>query len=297
MFCLKCGQEIKPGAKFCRNCGAPVSQQEDVRNPEVDIRLEREKPEEKKADPKQKGKKQTNKKLIIGIVAGITVAVAAGAVFVIHNHETDQQTVEADKKEDTSITKKRKADPAENKVTEETEQPEEKKKSSITDLDDDTQETEFEVDTAIHTYQIVMEDVTWLDAYKKAKAQPNGHLVTFETQEEMDYVIQRINEAGQENAIFWIGMTRNGQSQDYQWIDANGNMYGDVATGESLNGNANWLPGEPTFYDEENQKDEYYVDMFYSKSNNRWIWNDVPNDLLELIPSYSGKVGYIIETE
>ena len=37
--------------------------------------------------------------------------------------------------------------------------------------------------------------------------------------------------------------------------------------------------------------------MFYSKKNKKWVLNDVQNDVLQLLPSYTGKMGYIIEID
>ena len=42
---------------------------------------------------------------------------------------------------------------------------------------------------------------------------------------------------------------------------------------------------------------ERYMNMFYVKKENRYIWNDVANDIIKVVPGYEGKVGYIVEIE
>ena len=39
------------------------------------------------------------------------------------------------------------------------------------------------------------------------------------------------------------------------------------------------------------------MNLYFFKDENRWVWNDVPNDTIAVVPSYSGKVGYIVEYE
>ena len=48
------------------------------------------------------------------------------------------------------------------------------------------------------------------------------------------------------------------------------------------------------YYDEE-EVDEYYLEMFYRTEDGAWYWNDIAKDILEIAPYYSGRVGYIIE--
>ena len=153
------------------------------------------------------------------------------------------------------------------------------------------EEATSEVDVP-HTYQIVVADVAWTEAYNQARNVENGYLVNIDSQEEWDLVMQLIQEQGHGDKIFWIGAMRKGSSYEYYWIDKDGN-----SVGGSLNGSSHWLTGEPTYYDNENEIDERYVEMFYSSSLNQWVWNDTPDDLLSIVPYYSGKIAYIIEIE
>ncbi|MCI5516957.1 MAG: zinc-ribbon domain-containing protein [Roseburia sp.] len=310
MFCNKCGQEIKPGAKFCTKCGTPVPQVQQPA-PEQPAKPKKAQPApEQPAKPKkaQSAPKQSvtpeqeppkkNKKpvfVILVIILVILLFVCGGLVgyYITQIRGNDDTVVSDDNDKDKDTESLSRESGKKSKKDSETEEATEavSKKGAHATVDG-TEESEVKETNKEHTYQIVVADVTWTQAYQQAKEVPNGHLATFETQEEMDKVIQQINAEGHNDMIFWIGMTRRGDSTDYQWVDENGK-----SEGKMENSNSNWLQGEPSFYDTDNSKDEYYVDMFYSSSNSRWVWNDVPDDLLALIPSYSGKVGYIVEIE
>ena len=43
--------------------------------------------------------------------------------------------------------------------------------------------------------------------------------------------------------------------------------------------------------------EEEYLDLLYYKNEGRWTWNDAPNDILAVVPSFSGRIGYICEYE
>lgn len=302
MFCNKCGQEIKPGAKFCTKCGTPVPQVQQPA-PEQPAKPKKAQPapeqpaKPKKAQPapEQPVKKKKPVFVILVIILVILLLVCGGLVgyYITQIRGNDDTVVSDDNDKDKdSESLSRKSGKKSKKDSETEEATEAVSKKGVHATVDGTEASEVKETNKEHTYQIVVADVTWTQAYQQAKAVPNGHLATFETQEEMDKVIQQINAEGHNDMIFWIGMTRRGDSSDYQWVDENGK-----SEGKMENSNSNWLQGEPSFYDTDNSQDEYYVDMFYSSSNSRWVWNDVPDDLLALIPSYSGKVGYIVEIE
>ena len=56
-----------------------------------------------------------------------------------------------------------------------------------------------------------------------------------------------------------------------------------------------WMIGEPSFQDGDIQ--ECYMNLFYYEEEGRTVINDVPNDVISVVPYYSGKVGYICEYE
>lgn len=137
----------------------------------------------------------------------------------------------------------------------------------------------------IHTYDYIIRDCTW-DEAAVACHEAGGHLVTFETGEEYEYVLSQINR--DQSAIYMIG----GRSLDgtYRWLSPIGfNM------NEKCNDRGEWMKGEPSFSDGDVTEDRMI--MFYLKKENRWVWNDVPNDIIAANGSYSGKLGYICEYE
>lgn len=55
------------------------------------------------------------------------------------------------------------------------------------------------------------------------------------------------------------------------------------------------VSGEPSFQDADIE--ETCVNIHYNSEENRWVWNDVPEDILSEVPYYSGRIGYIVEYE
>ncbi len=157
-------------------------------------------------------------------------------------------------------------------------------------------ETEAGFKSGIHRYEYAMLNGTWEDAYQICKAK-GGHLVTFETQEEFDYVTSDLESKDQRGNMFYIGGRRDLSSSDYYWVDADNNLIGDPLNSLTAWNVNCWLTGEPSFRDTTLGLDEHVLDIFYYKDLGRWVWNDVPNDLLSAVSTYRGKIGYICEYE
>lgn len=286
MFCKKCGQEIKSGTKFCVKCGAPVQQGAEP------------------AVSPQNGKKQGNGLLMALICIAVVLVLAVGGLgaFYFLSNRQEQETEyshggrdagdddDKDEESEDILTTE-----SEDTAAVSTEMPE-RSESAATEIVEPAPPAESEAvvtqEDKRHTYQIVVKDVTWTEAYQEALAVPNGHLVTIETEEEWNTIMQQILAERREECIFWIGAIRRGNSSDYYWVDADGD-----SIGQPITNSGHWLAGEPTYYDAENGLEERYVDMFFSSSEQRWVWNDTPDNLIELISAYSGKVAYIVEIE
>lgn len=145
-----------------------------------------------------------------------------------------------------------------------------------------------------HSYEIIMEDCTWEEARQRC-IERGGYLARIETEEEFDELTQSIEAAGLGDKMFMIGARRDEAGSLYYWADDQ-----NILTGEALNDPASplfgrWMAGEPSFGDQGNP--ECYVDIFYFKDEGRWVMNDVMNDIVGAVPSYSGRVGYICEYE
>lgn len=143
----------------------------------------------------------------------------------------------------------------------------------------------------INRYEIVIKDSTWTQAWQECIAK-GGHLVHFDTLDEYDHVKGLIS-SRYSNIKFWIGGARPAGSYEYHWINGDGTYQ--TAVINSPEYTSLWMQGEPSFSDE--GIEEQYMNIFYYKKENRWVWNDVPNDIIAIVNTYAGKVGYICEYE
>ena len=83
---------------------------------------------------------------------------------------------------------------------------------------------------------------------------------------------------------------------EYYWADNDNKLFG-----EALNSGASWtahttscwFAGEPSFYGD--GVEEHVLDLL--SNDGGWYMNDVPDDILSVVPSFSGKIGYICEYE
>ena len=80
------------------------------------------------------------------------------------------------------------------------------------------------------------------------------------------------------------------------WADNDNKLFG-----EALNSGASWtahttscwFAGEPSFYGD--GVEEHVLDLL--SNDGGWYMNDLPDDILSVVPSFSGKIGYICEYE
>ena len=120
-----------------------------------------------------------------------------------------------------------------------------------------------------------MADVSWTEAAERCK-EMGGHLVTINSQEEFDTVVEMAEEAGVPR--IWIGCHR----VDGELVWENGE------TGIEV-----WAKGEPSYVDINDQVAEDYIMLW---NNNGWGYNDNRNDPIADYPEwYSGTVGFICE--
>ncbi len=173
------------------------------------------------------------------------------------------------------------------KAAEEDTSSEKKKKKK---KDEDGDKKEYTEDKGIHRYDYIVADVTWEEAFRDA-ANRGGYLLHMNSDEEAAYIINEIQDRDLTGKSFFIGGGRKGDSDEYFWLDPDGEPFGSKLNDDAFSGY--WLPGEPSFGSD--GIEERYMDMIYRKSENRWYWNDIPNDLIQASSSFAGKVGYIIE--
>lgn len=155
------------------------------------------------------------------------------------------------------------------------------------------EESEVEREISTYSYEIFLADVSWLEAYNDCIAR-GGHLVTIESQEEYEILLKQITEQGMERCLFWLGGMRLAGSREYHWIDEAGNPK-EVVLNDAEEYREYWLEGEPSY--ESGGEEERFLILFYMTEPGKWVWNDVPDSLLETAPFYEGRVAYICEFE
>lgn len=317
MFCEKCGREIKEGNLFCVGCGTPApkipsafpadngDKSDDI--PEYDNSQKRESiPHTEKDEYSGENVKKKGSALpVIIIVLLVLIAAGAGAFFFMHsNGYLDIKGGKTEKdisKEDSSDLKdsqddKQAATDIEqvDSFDEEGEDDPEEDESSFKDEDKEEseadEEPEYTEDDAIHSYDIFVEDVTWNQAYTKC-LDKGGYLVHFNTPEEYNEVLKKLDKDKYRSVSFFIGGKRESNSDKYYWINAEGNPFGKALNRSDLE--EYWLEGEPSYYGD--GEAELYMDMLYMKSEKSWYWNDIPNDICSISEQFKGKVGYICE--
>jgi len=147
-------------------------------------------------------------------------------------------------------------------------------------------------DNEIHTYLVIIGDYNWEEAYYDSrKYGDKAYLAHINSDEEYQYLSDLLTDH-YSGYILWIGARRDRDKYIYKWANANNELVGDNICGLKY-----WLKNEPSFYDVSVNDFEYNVDLFYSKTEGRYVMNDVPTNILEYVPSYSGKMGYILEIE
>lgn len=138
-----------------------------------------------------------------------------------------------------------------------------------------------------HTYELHTDAVTWLEAQQLA-IDAGGKLVTFESTDEYEYVLELINTEKLNDVYFFIGGRRKEDTQEYFWVDENGDLYGSDLCDNHAVCDDLWFDGEPSY--EWNGSQEQYLELHYDASAERWGINDVKSSL-----SSSFLTGYIIE--
>ena len=150
-------------------------------------------------------------------------------------------------------------------------------------------------------YEIVFADVTWEEALSLCvnSGRKNAHLATFETAAELEQVCRQISAEGKEKGRFFIGARRNSNNSGYYWVDTRNVLIGDRINDSTSPMYGYWMNGEPSFEDASQTPvvTEDKVDLCYFESEGRYVINDVPNNVLNVVPQWSGRVGYILEYE
>ncbi|MGC4018756.1 MAG: C-type lectin domain-containing protein [Muricomes sp.] len=161
---------------------------------------------------------------------------------------------------------------------------------------DDTKSnpSDWQDNTDIHRYEYIVRDVTWQEAFQDC-IDRGGYLVRINSSSEYEYIRKEISSQKMTNIFFCIGGKRDSNSSDYYWVNQENKLFGEKLNSDSSWCADEWKNGEPSYKD--GKLDELYMDLFFSDGDKRFVWNDIPDDMLQAEPAYSGKIGYICEYE
>lgn len=143
-----------------------------------------------------------------------------------------------------------------------------------------------------HSYLLVVSDCTWSQALERS-SDMGGYLVNIGGWTEYSAILKGIIDAGLSDIRFRIGACRQPGSREYHWVDGDGVPYGDVINDPGYWSWSRWITGGPSFY--ANGFDEEVLEIMYYEKEGRWVWNDVPDDIVASSSYFSGRVGYIVE--
>lgn len=152
---------------------------------------------------------------------------------------------------------------------------------------------------AIHSYEVVVSDCTWEQAYEDCKNR-GGYLVRINSAEEYSHIIGMLQNYGKIH--FYLGGKRGPQGVDYYWVDNDGAFVGDCLNAvDSWTAGGYWFKNEPSFVDTGSggagrNIEEAYMNLFCVSGT--WYLNDSSGSLAIDYPDLlAGKVGYIVEYE
>lgn len=283
-FCEECGREIPEGERLCPACDAQQQQSQgswepegETPPPEPETGADRDAPEKNQSPeatetaPKPKAPGRTLAAAMGGLLALFLVFFGVALFFGDRGSsgpDTPSRTLET--WQGTLGDQAPAADPG---------------PDAIETVAPDAQSV-LENTPPVHTYQIVVEDVSWQEANDRAQA-AGGYLATITSQEEFEAICAQADQAAVATGVryLWLGgrMGSAGWSGTDCWI-----------TGEDFTFAA-WYPGEPSGQDEDGTPED--VLCMWNVENSGWSFNDQRNDLLTVLPEVSGKVGYVIEFE
>lgn len=324
MFCPFCGTQLPDDSRFCSGCGSRLDFDDNVQEYTQEMPVMPEIPE----DPY--GKKPGKGKVIL-LIAILVIVLAGSGIggFMVWNHvqeskeeeeerEAELAEAEEEKTNDSKETKSGSANKAESDSKDEgtskdgdledsdkskdadskntdknAEESTEKNKSQ--DAEEKKVEAKYDsTEGGIHRYEYIVADKTWEQAYADCISR-GGYMVRINSLEEYNYILNEISQKQLGKIQFFIGGRRMSGSQEYYWVDENGEPYGDQINASSYWCSSEWLSGEPSFKD--GSTEEMYLDILYHEGSGKWVWNDAPNDIISIVPSFSGKIGYICEYE
>lgn len=267
--CPKCGRKIKGDEVFCPGCGERIA-------------------------PEQKKKSILPLVLILAAAGGVAVCLLI--VFSLRASSQVEVEREAEINAMEEAAAMEAAAPAE-AIPTEAAAPEEESELAEEEiaLSAEPEEEIFKGSDAIHRYELVLSDKSWSAAFQECVSR-GGSLANIDSPEEYAYITNQIRKEGKTDITFWLGASSDNSTGEYRWISSD-NGAGEESL-EAPKYLGYWLPGEPSHEGEDeggSRQAETCMDLLYRSSDDRFYWNDVPEDVVATAPYLSGKFGYICE--
>lgn len=269
MKCPKCNSPAEEGAVFCEVCGAPLREKKS-RLPVVIIFLI----------------------LMVGIIAGISVWIVLGDYHAKDSKKEISAKIEAyagDSEETAKRQESRESGQREDRSPEQDDAGKDEKENAGEEKKVDDSE-----EGGIHRYEFFISDCTWSEAYRYCLDE-GGYLARINSQEEFDYIVNEIEAAGMQDIQFRIGGRRGAGADEYYWVNERNELYGDRIDSDQYWCAGQWMTNEPSYRD--GNTEETCLDIFYYQGEGRWVFNDVPDNIISVVPEFTGKIGYICEYE
>lgn len=303
MFCKNCGTSLPDSARFCPKCGLEVKQKEPQENlksvsQQANFPISRNNtpdsviPKPSKSNTPDpvvlKPSKSNTSDLVVQkkplpknnfiLIACLTLLVLGGVVFTmiwmnLKMKESEKQSVLSTQIED---------------------------KGDQNDSINNTDKTEEEngvINSGIHNYKFISGDFSFEEASERAR-DLGGYLVSIDSEEEFNTITNLAREQrnnGSRILQYYIGARRAANQSSYYYTNVDGNITDkDV---NSVFGTWFWGENEPSFKDINSGDEETILSIMYLEDPDKWVGNDVVDDIAAHFSEFSGRVGCIVEIE
>lgn len=243
-------------------------------------------------------KQDVYKMLLKAAVAFVILIVALFTVYRIAKPKVDMWLLERkEAKEKREAEEKKEAEEKAERESEEQRMQELAEESDRISDGQEQKDSEYEEESeteesSIHRYEYVVEDCTWQEAFETCKSK-GGCLVNIDDEAEFAYITAEIEKNGMKEILFYLGASQDSE-QNYRWRSAEGAFSGGILNGVGHSWHSRyWMQGEPSYYDGEIEENVLAMQFFEKEA--RWVFNDVPGDIVGNFSYLSGKIGYICE--